>query len=173
MKTNTLDSFTRAYLAAALFSSLDGSRPDGGDPLDQNYGITDFAPAALEMAIRDCARFQRDNAEDIAAGCTRGSGEYSPWEQAGHDFWLTRNGHGAGFWDGDWQDGNGDKSRANRLTASAKGFGEVDPYVGDDGAIHFDREDENTLKSAGLHYTQTGTRHSIAEMILMRGGAKY
>ena len=20
-------------------------------------------------------------------------------EQAGHDFWLTRNGHGAGFWD--------------------------------------------------------------------------
>lgn len=21
--------------------------------------------------------------------------------QAGHDFWLTRNGHGAGFWDGD------------------------------------------------------------------------
>ena len=23
-------------------------------------------------------------------------------EYAGHDFWLTRNGHGAGFWDGDW-----------------------------------------------------------------------
>ena len=22
--------------------------------------------------------------------------------QAAHDFWLTRNGHGAGFWDGDW-----------------------------------------------------------------------
>lgn len=23
---------------------------------------------------------------------------------AGHDLWLTRNGHGAGFWDGDWRD---------------------------------------------------------------------
>ena len=22
--------------------------------------------------------------------------------RAGTDFWLTRNGHGAGFWDGDW-----------------------------------------------------------------------
>lgn len=25
-------------------------------------------------------------------------------EQAGHDFWLTRNGHGAGFWDGDYSE---------------------------------------------------------------------
>jgi|TARA_R110000744_G_scaffold366338_1_gene475354 hypothetical protein len=25
-------------------------------------------------------------------------------ERIGHDFWLTRNGHGAGFWDGDWND---------------------------------------------------------------------
>ena len=25
-------------------------------------------------------------------------------ERIGHDFWLTRNGHGAGFWDGDWDD---------------------------------------------------------------------
>ena len=25
-------------------------------------------------------------------------------ERIGHDFWLTRNGHGAGFWDGDWDE---------------------------------------------------------------------
>jgi len=24
------------------------------------------------------------------------------WERAGMDIWLTRNRHGAGFWDGDW-----------------------------------------------------------------------
>lgn len=24
-------------------------------------------------------------------------------KRAGHDFWLTSQGHGAGFWDGDWK----------------------------------------------------------------------
>lgn len=27
------------------------------------------------------------------------SGPWSDDERAGHDFWLTRAGHGAGFWD--------------------------------------------------------------------------
>lgn len=28
------------------------------------------------------------------------------WERAGTDFHFTRNGHGAGFWDGDWEEGD-------------------------------------------------------------------
>ena len=28
------------------------------------------------------------------------------WEQAGVDFHFTRNSHGAGFWDGDWSNGD-------------------------------------------------------------------
>ena len=38
---------------------------------------------------------------------------------AGHDFWLTRNGHGAGFWDGDWP------AYGDMFTAISKGYGEV------------------------------------------------
>lgn len=49
---------------------------------------------------------------------------------AGHDFWLTRVGHGAGFWDGDWP------IHGDALTEICKKFGEVDLYVGDDGKIY-------------------------------------
>ena len=49
-----------------------------------------------------------------------------------HDFWLTRNGHGAGFWDGDYDDEVG-----TELTKIAHTFKELDCYVGDDGKIHF------------------------------------
>ena len=51
-------------------------------------------------------------------------------EQIGHDLWLTRNGHGAGFWDR----GLGD--RGDSLTAICKALGEVCTYVGDDGHLH-------------------------------------
>ena len=50
--------------------------------------------------------------------------------QHGVDFWLTRNGHGAGFWDRDYGD-LGDK-----LTAFAEKFGEQHVYKGDDGKAY-------------------------------------
>jgi hypothetical protein len=52
-------------------------------------------------------------------------------ERAGHDVWLTRNGHGCGFWDGDWSE-----PAATRLTKASKKFGEFNLLVGDDGKIH-------------------------------------
>jgi hypothetical protein len=52
-------------------------------------------------------------------------------EQAGHDFWLTRNGHGAGFWDGDWPE-----PYAEMFTEGAKSYGEFQPYLGDDSLIY-------------------------------------
>jgi hypothetical protein len=51
--------------------------------------------------------------------------------RAGHDFWLTRNGHGAGFWDGEWY-----KEVGERLTKASKAFGEVNIYVGDGDLIY-------------------------------------
>jgi hypothetical protein len=52
-------------------------------------------------------------------------------EQAGYDFWLTRNGHGAGFWDGDWPE-----PAATYLTKESKKFGTANLYLGDDGLIY-------------------------------------
>lgn len=123
-----LDSFTTAYIEAALWSSTD----DNDQPLDENYGVEDIAPIALEKIILQCSEFQAEMAETLdSAECTRGTCEYSKNAQAGHDFWLTRNGHGAGFWDGDWSE-----SATTLLTAESKKFGECDIYVGDDGKLY-------------------------------------
>jgi hypothetical protein len=116
-----MDPFTIAYIEAALWSSTDESDEQGGEPLDANYGLDDIAPEALASILNDCEAFQQDHAEDIG-------GEL---ERAGHDFWLTRNGHGAGFWDGDWDDDIG-----QRLTDASDVYGSVDLYVGDDGLIY-------------------------------------
>jgi hypothetical protein len=127
-----LDDFTAAYAEAALWSSND----DDGEPLDSKYGFDDIDPDTMRKMRADCAKFQQENAADIAAGAAEGvgdSGEYSSEARAGHDFWLTRNGHGVGFWDGDWPE-----PAATRLTDAAHAFGEVNLYVGDQGRIHSD-----------------------------------
>jgi len=116
-----MDRFTTAYIEAALWSSTDESDEQGGEPLDDNYGFDDIAEETLASILDDCKAFQRDHADDIG-------GEL---EQAGHDFWLTRNGHGAGFWDGDWEDIIG-----QRLTDASDVYGSVDLYIGDDGMIY-------------------------------------
>jgi hypothetical protein len=126
--TTKLDDFTLAYIEAALWSTNDESDESGGEPLDSNYSTEDIAPEALEQIVADCAKFQAENAADIAAMPSRNG--YKSAELAGHDFWLTRNGHGAGFWD------RGLDELGERLTAAADTFGEVWPYVGDDGRIY-------------------------------------
>ena len=118
-----LDTFTRSYITTAFWSSNDESDESGGDPLENNYDWTDLAPEALDKMIADCKAFEERN-EDLLdqANCD---------SHAGHDFWLTRNHHGAGFWDGDYEEALGEK-----LTAAAHEFGECDLYVGDDGKIY-------------------------------------
>lgn len=120
-----MDPFTRQYAETALWSSNDESTPQGGEPMDKNYSIENLAPETLEKFMQDCKSF-REQAGDLIAR----SG-YDD-EQAGHDFWLTRNHHGAGFWDGDIKD----KQVADALTELSHKFGEVDLYIGDDGQIY-------------------------------------
>jgi hypothetical protein len=50
-------------------------------------------------------------------------------EMLGHDLWLTRNGHGVGFWDRDLGD------LGDLLTDLADLMGEFDLSVGDYGTI--------------------------------------
>jgi hypothetical protein len=133
-KGGLMDKFTEAYIECALWSSTDNSNDSGGDPLDDNYGVEDIAPKTLEEMKSDCADFQESFGDLIA----------DDLERAGHDFWLTRNGHGAGFWDGDWQQPMPtEHESAGRyrtvgefLTAMSKPYGSVDLYVGDDGMIY-------------------------------------
>jgi hypothetical protein len=131
----TIDSFTRAYIEAALWSSNDNADEQGGEPLDKNYSVDDIAQETLDEMIADCDQFHGENREDIDVmpnTPSRGhDGAYTADERAGYDFWLTRNRHGCGFWDGDWPE-----PQAARLTNAAHAFGEYNLYVGDDGLIY-------------------------------------
>lgn len=85
----------------------------------------DLAPEALARIIADCVSF--------AYSARPWFGDKATMEQIGHDFLLTRNGHGAGFWDRGtlYPEGFGDI-----LTGRAKAYGELTPYLGDDGRIY-------------------------------------
>jgi hypothetical protein len=122
-----LDDFTRAYITAALWAETD----DAGEPLDSKYSPDDLAPETLQKIVTDCEKFQKDNAADLAAGPSKTLRDCTSIEYAGHNFWLTRQGHGCGFWDGDWPEEAGE-----RLTAASKKFGECYLYVGDNGKLY-------------------------------------
>jgi hypothetical protein len=110
-----------AYLECALWSSLDWPEDQNEEPgpLDDKYSVSDLSDAALAAMTYNVLEFIAANAEDIVeAGIDAG--------QVGHDFWLTRNGHGTGFWD------RGLGAVGDRLSAAAKVYGECDIYpVGD------------------------------------------
>jgi hypothetical protein len=93
--------------------------------LDQSHSEDDIAEETWLDAKEDCDKFIKDNKEDV---------EDEDQEIVAHDFWLTRNGHGAGFWDGDYEEEKGE-----RLTKYCEGIGEVGLYPGDDGKLYFSR----------------------------------
>ena len=114
------DTFTQAYIDCALWAS---SADENGDSFtDQGKGQSDLAPDCLAKMIADCRRFQKMNAKDLAQA---GSDD-----ENGHDFFLTRCGHGVGFSD------RGYGPVGDRLEKAAKAFGSVDLYMGDDGLIY-------------------------------------
>lgn len=113
----SLETFIRAYLEAVDFTKADIGDDDAYDSAE-GY----LSPVFEARAEADCTTFYEAH-----------SGKWDDDSQAGHDFWLTRQGHGAGFWDRA-PDVYGE--HADILTSAAKSAGQVDAYVGDDGFIH-------------------------------------
>ena len=114
-----IESILVNYAVCALWSSTD----DNDEPLDANYDIQDIAPESFAQMRKDVTDFVKANKLLLARS---GASE----AQIGHDFWLTRNGHGAGFWD------RGLGELGNQLTEACKTYAGVDLYVGDDGLIY-------------------------------------
>ena len=124
------ESFVRAYITAALWSTNDNSDESGGKSLDENYGPADIAPTTLERMTADCDAFYQAHGALITDENCKYKG-CPVDEYAAHDFWLTREGHGAGFWDGGWIE-----PAATVLAEASRKFGSFDLYVGDDGLIY-------------------------------------
>lgn len=106
--------FVDAYLEAALWTN----------ELDKDHSVDDFAQEAVDQAVKDANDFIRSNQKDLDEAS-------SDRARHGHDFWLTRNRHGAGFWD------RGYGVFGDMLTDAAHAYGEVDVYVGRDGKVRF------------------------------------
>jgi hypothetical protein len=117
MKTD-INLFFTQFLVTALWSSTD----DTESPLDANYSVGDFDPDTLKQLRAECKTFIQLNDKLLAQ-----AGDSS---QNGHDFWLTRCGHGAGYWDR----GYGDVG--NQLTLASERAGNRDLYIGDDDLIY-------------------------------------
>ena len=112
----------KQYLGSALWSSTD----DEDEPLDTNYSIRDIDKSVLNQAKKDLNKFWKQ-----AGDLLKGEDE----TDIAHDFWLTRNGHGAGFWDRKYNNDE-DGTKGDTLTKIAEKFGEINLYVGDDGKIY-------------------------------------
>ena len=107
-----IENILKHYMVCALWSSTD----EESNPLDDEYCISDIAPETVETMREDVTSFVASNADLLEE-----SGLCE--EQIGHDFWLTRNGHGAGFWD------RGLGEIGEEITKNVKPFGGVDLYV--------------------------------------------
>lgn len=114
------------YIECALWSSV--AMPPGADEDDQPIELDswegDLAPGVREALAADLDSFFCDHEvqtliEQLGI----------PAQQAAHDFWLTRNHHGVGFWD------RGYGAAGQRLTELADAYGGQDLYIGDDGLI--------------------------------------
>lgn len=117
---SSLDEIMAGYVECALWSSShmedEDSTPVPFDEVDAE--ISDETMAQMREEVR---QFVDANNDDLLTMDN---------EQIGHDFWLTRNHHGAGFWD------RGLGEKGDRLTKSAQTWGACDLYLGNDGKIH-------------------------------------
>lgn len=111
-----LGGFTTSYAQGMLFANTrDGSEPDAEvapedwqTPAD-GWQVRAFTERSQQMIREDCEAFVRANWTDL---------QDLDASQSGQDFALSRNGHGAGFFDR----GLGDKG--TRLQEAAKVYGE-------------------------------------------------
>lgn len=96
-----LDAMVDAYVETSLwaglaeypeseYASTDPAHHDNPEPLEDFFTAADISPTDMATICADCQEFATQNADDLA--------DMDPG-QAGHDFYLTRNHHGAGFWD--------------------------------------------------------------------------
>jgi len=107
----------RGYLDCALWCGI--IAPEGIEPGD-DYTTRDIDPKSNREAIRECLDFFQANETDLFAVDVRSTSDGSrPFEILGHDFYLSRNGHGTGFWDRGYGDIGDKLHRAAAVYGSA------------------------------------------------------
>lgn len=122
---NNIEEATQAALECLLWTGTvyTGLNPDYATPMDSLYAIGDIADESVQM-IRGYVYDMVDMASQYGIVIDA----ITP-ESFGHDFVLTAQHHGTGYWD------RGYGHTGECLTEFAHKFS-VDAYVGDDGMVH-------------------------------------
>jgi hypothetical protein len=120
-----LESYINEALPSYLESAFWTSTGENDTPLDARYDYHDLDDDDLEACRLELQAFC------IAGWRTLHRAKVEP-EQCGHDFWLTRNRHGVGFWD------RGLGADGDALTALSEMFGAQNLYVGDDDRVYLE-----------------------------------
>lgn len=116
------ETFFLSFIETALWCSSDSNSDSDTSLQNQGYSIDDIDSCNLESLKTDCQLFFDENYSKIQTNISL----------AGHDFWLTSNRHGAGFWDGDWE-----KEIGKELTEESHKYSEHTFYV-NDGVVYCD-----------------------------------
>lgn len=123
---SALKEILEAYMECAEWSSTHTP-----DPANDIHNVVEMDSVENDgWSEKALAESSKDIMAFIAL-CAKDLGDMDP-AQIGHDFWLTRNGHGAGFWD------RGLGERGQRLTKASKVFGSVNLILGDDKKLHIE-----------------------------------
>lgn len=115
-----LDTFLQSYLETALWAAPED---DQGRTLDRRFAgrRNVFTKDAIAEARRVCDSFVRNNWELLQQAM-----DETGVQAAGlaHDFYLTQNRHGVGFWDGDYPEALGEA-----LTAASRRYPEMTAWA--------------------------------------------
>ncbi len=89
-----LSTFAKGYVEAMFFTN--GDTGDEREYLLNEWGVEKLTRLSVAKIADDCEAFEKSAAELLALAYS--TDEYDD-EQAGRDFWFSRQGHGVGFWD--------------------------------------------------------------------------
>lgn len=125
----------QALAETILYTECD----DNGTPLNRNYSIADFDEKSLETLYREFQEFVRVVEKQVTGKIGENWNSIDDFydlmqpseNQTEYDYILTRNRHGAGFWDGDWA-----SEVSEILTDAARDQPDICVYVGDDKKIY-------------------------------------
>lgn len=130
----TIGDVVRGYVEAQLWTTQDmyldnGTTVDDGAMLDERVSFDDVRPEYLERVRCDVLEFVTRHPLAVRMylehRCHSAS-DGSAAEHFGHDFFLTREGHGTGFWDRDygaaWDSTSPLRSLGDYLTSCMRSF---------------------------------------------------
>lgn len=121
LEKNDINEILKGYIQCALWTEEERLESEGAEVTFENVDEDSIIEAYL-----DIKKFIQNAGDTAAKEAVNANGLI----KLGMDIWLTRNFHGAGFFDHSYEN-------EEQLINAAKNLKSQDLYLGDDGYLHF------------------------------------